>query len=597
MTPMNATEVMETLRVDDLKAIAKRAGLSKTITRKPDLVAALNHFIETEPAQFVQGLAPTERSFLAEAIFNNNSVNPEVFSAKYNVDCPHPGASGKNCSLLNMVIARDRDASEIYVARTISQILRPLLEKPAPPQPVKTDAIPETFDPYAEDGGTQGARHRPVHIYAGEQTVFPELRRVLQLVQGGKVRVQPKSGRPTPATEKMIAASLVMPDFDLEPQNDDRGDALLAGGAVRAHAWAVLVQQCDWCKASGETLKLTRDGEQLLKCTTPEAFRDGVQSFCSDDKFDEMHRINNIKGQTGKGRRLTDPSERRDSILDGIAEWPLNDWMELGEAHRYLSACGHTFFVANNLMSLYFAEQRYGFLDDDVGLDRQYLRVLLFESLATLGLVDVAYVYPHFLWPELGGGWGTDEMDFCGRYDGLLYVRLNPLGLYCLGRSGNYSPPAAEKRELFIVQPNHEIVVPDRVRLLPGDVSMLERFACRDGEHVWRIDKPLVLDYLESGGSLEEISRFLADNAAQEIPRVIQSWFDDLNARSRAIVKTEDAWLVEFQDPAVAALVAHDSKAGTLCLLAGERHVAVAKGNERAFRTAVKKLGYVVPRS
>ena len=46
----------------------------------------------------------------------------------------------------------------------------------------------------------------------------------------------------------------------------------------------------------------------------------------------------------------------------------------------------------------------------------------------------------------------------------------------------------------------------------------------------------------------------------------------------------------------VAALVAHDSKAGKLCLWSGERHVAVAKTNERAFRTAVKKLGYVLPR-
>ena len=52
----------------------------------------------------------------------------------------------------------------------------------------------------------------------------------------------------------------------------------------------------------------------------------------------------------------------------------------------------------------------------------------------------------------------------------------------------------------------------------------------------------------------------------------------------------------EFQDPAVATLVTHDSKAGKLCLLSGERHVAVAKTNERAFRTAVKKLGYVLPR-
>jgi hypothetical protein len=36
-------------------------------------------------------------------------------------------------------------------------------------------------------------------------------------------------------------------------------------------------------------------------------------------------------------------------------------------------------------------------------------------------------------------------------------------------------------------------------------------------------------------------------------------------------------------------------KPGPLCLPAGERHVALAKANERAFRSAIKKLGYVLP--
>ena len=593
---MNVTDVMESLLVDALKSIAKRAGIPKTITRKPELIEALNRFIETDPARFVEGLAPSERTFLAEAVYNNNHVSPVVFSAKYKVDCPQPGTSRKDRSLLDMVIRRDRDSSEIYVPQTVADILRPLLQKPESPKPVTIDAVPATFDPNDGGGDTNRIPVRPIHIHMGEQIVFNELRRVLQLVQGGKVRVQSKSSRPTPATEKMFAASLAVPDFDLAPRDIDREDSSQAGGPVRAHAWAALVQQCGWCKASGETLKLTRDGEQLLQYTTPEAFRDGVQRFSYDDAFDELQRVNNIKGQSGKGRRwMTKPGERRDTILDGLADWPVNEWMVFDEAYRFLNACGHAFSVTDDAMSLYFAEQRYGYIDDDDGIDRQYLRVLLFESLATLGLVDVAYVYPHYLWPELGGSWGTDCLDYCGRYDGLLYVRLNPLGSYCLGRSEQYAPPAAERRELFIVRANREIVIGQSEQLLPGDVSMLELFARQESDLLWHIDEPLILDYLESGGSLDDISRFLAGNAVEEIPERVRAWFDELKLRARAVVKTEDAWLIEFQDSAVAALVASDSKAGRVCLLAGERHVVVAKVNERAFRTAVKKLGYVLP--
>jgi hypothetical protein len=394
-----------------------------------------------------------------------------------------------------------------------------------------------------------------------------------------------------------MAASLAAPDFDLELPAAQRNKYTQEGGPVRAHAWAVLVQQCGWCKASQGVLKLTKEGQRLLQDPLPETLRDGVERLAIDDKFDELQRINNIRGQTGKARRwMTKPSERREAILNGLAEWQVNEWLEFEEAYRFLNACGHPFSVTSNSMSLYFCEQRYGYIPEQDGIDRQYLRVLLFESLATLGLIDIAYVYPHFLWPELGGGWGTDDMDFCGRYDGLLYIRVNPLGLYCLAVSDQYTPPTAQKRNLFTLLPNREIAVAGGHQLLPGDVSMLELLARKKSDHLWRMDRQLILDYLECGGSLDDILRFLTDNAAEGIPNTIRVLFDDLKVRAGAVVNTEKAWLIEFQDPAVAALVAHDSKAGKLCLLAGERHVAVAKTNERAFRTAVKKLGYVLPR-
>ena len=594
---MDATDVMDSLRVDTLKSIAKQAGIPKSITRKAELVEALNSFVKSDPAGFVDRLAPVERNLLAEAVHNDNRVEPVMFSAKYNVGCPRPHPYGKNGSLIHMVISGDRYSTEIKVPQTIADLLRPLVPKPAAPMPVSVEHIPDTLDLTDERGRADPTDIRQIHVFRGERTVFLELRRMLQLVQGGKARVQPKSGRPTPATQRAMAASLAAPDFDLELPAAEGNKYTLKSGPVRAHAWAVLVQQCGWCKASQGVLKLTREGQRLLQDPLAEVLRDGVERLAKDDKNDELQRINNIRGQTGKARRwMTKPSKRREAILDGLAEWPLNEWLAFDEAFRFLNACGHPFTVTENPPSLYFCEQRYGYIPEQDGIDRQYLRVLLFESLATLGLIDIAFVYPHFLWPELGGGWGTDDMDFCGRYDGLLYVRVNPLGMYCLAVSDQYTPPAAQKRNLFTLLPNREIAVAGSQQLLPGDVSMLELFALKKSDHLWRIDRQLILDYLECGGSLDDISRFLAENATEEIPKTIRVLLDDLQAKADAVVNTEEAWLVEFQDPAVAALVAHDSKAGKLCLLSGERHVAVAKTNERAFRTAVKKLGYVLPR-
>jgi hypothetical protein len=116
------------------------------------------------------------------------------------------------------------------------------------------------------------------------------------------------------------------------------------------------------------------------------------------------------------------------------------------------------------------------------------MRAFLFESLATLGVVDVAYVYPDGLWPELGDRWGTDDLAFCSRYDGLLYLRLNAWGAHCLGLTDAYAAPAAERQNLFKILPNREIVLMGSQEPSLADLSFLGQFALQKGEFVWELD-------------------------------------------------------------------------------------------------------------
>ncbi len=374
-----------------------------------------------------------------------------------------------------------------------------------------------------------------------------------------------------------------------------RSQYTLAAGAIRAHAWAVVVQQCGWCKASGSSLKLTNSGKKLVAGIDVQAYRDGVANLGLDDVFDELNRIPHIRGQTGKGKRyLSHPSERREPILFSICDWPIGRWLTVAEAFRFAFATGNGFSTTTQPMSLYFCEQQYGYLPDSEDVDRQYFRALLFETLATLGLVDVAYVYPHYLWPELSDCWGTDDLNFCSRYDGLLYVRLNNLGAFCLGVTDHYEPPAAPRRNLFTVLANHDLAVGGQEPLTAADQSMLERCAAQHGDRVWRLDAARILDYLEEGGSMEDIRRFLAENATGEIPAPVNIFLNDLEKRTRAVIGSQRALLIELADGPTAATVAHDSQAGKYCYLAGERFVAVPEKNERAFRTALKRLGFVL---
>lgn len=54
------------------------------------------------------------------------------------------------------------------------------------------------------------------------------------------------------------------------------------------------------------------------------------------------------------------------------------------------------------------------------------------------------------------------------------------------------------------------------------------------------------------------------------------------------------ARVIECADPALAALIARARTLSTLCRPVGERHVAVPLEAELKFRTALRKLGYVL---
>lgn len=225
-------------------------------------------------------------------------------------------------------------------------------------------------------------------MHEGEGVLFAELRQVLSLIRAGAVRVTPKQGTPTETSVRKLGEALAAPDFELDVPEAKRDRWYDEAGPVRAFAWEVLGQACGWCRDKAGKLELTRAGERVLS-GDPADLKQGVERFAG-----------------------------------AMAAWPVRRWIPFDEAWRVQQASGHPFEVAHDPWNLYFAEKQYGSLGYAGGeghLERQYLRAFLFESIATLGLVDVAYVRPHGIWPEFDGWWGTDELMFCSRYDGPLY--------------------------------------------------------------------------------------------------------------------------------------------------------------------------------
>ena len=290
---------------------------------------------------------------------------------------------------------------------------------------------------------------------------------------------------------------------------------------------------------------LTSFGQDLLLGFSSEKSRQGILKFMNNGDFDELHRVNHIKGQTGKGKQwISNPGLRKAGLQTLLATLPLGQWIEFKEFHRAAVALGSEWRVAQGSAGfLYMCEAQYGAIYDSAGVNAQFLRAFLMESLATLGLVDIAYVYPHGEGHELGDNWGADSLEFCGRYDGLRYLRLTPLGAYRLGATDRYDAQLEAGPKLFRVLPNLDLVF-TAGSIDPAHRAVLELLAAPQSDSVWRLDRERMLSHVETGGSLAELKQFLSDNAADGIPETVQVFLTALEGKLGACKKASDAVLL-----------------------------------------------------
>lgn len=600
MPQLTLDDNLNEMNVDTLKILARKLDTAKTVTRKADIISAIENELKHHLADVVGLCSKRERLCLSEAVYNEGKVLQSQFYGKYGDVCPSPVAyyhtyrrpDMREVSPFPILAYGDDESPAVCVLKELVPGLRRVLKKPEGFTCKTIAQVPTALDDGKDEPG------RAILFHSGEAMVFDELAQMLGLVQAAKIRVTEKTKRPTEATVRLVGDALIEPDFQLGDDETESWET--PPGAVRAHAWPVLLQQCGWGKAKGSTLELTRLGKVLLRDLDAAHIKQGLTRFAGDDVFDELNRVNTIKGQTGKGKRdLTKPSSRRIPLYDGMRQWPVNEWIAFDDAYRAVLADGQCFSVCRREpWNLYFGDPQYGGLaNEGVGdsLERLYLRALLMEPLATLGLVDIAYTSPHHQWPEFRDRWGSYDMNFCSRYDGLMYVRLNDLGAYCLGITETYRAKHPETSVLFKILPTLELALLQHRKLSALDRVRLEQFAVPKSDYVWALDRKHLLERLEAGMTVRQVREFLSGYGENEIPATVEAFLSDLDRRAGAVKTCHEAILIEIRDKETAALIAHDRVAGKYCQLSGSKHLAVPKQHEKPFRKALKAMGYILP--
>jgi hypothetical protein len=593
-------EAIETLRVDELKY---RAGLfdEPSETRKPELVDHLIRQLEGDGLQRLwKQLDDRSQKAVAEAMYDGSEpLNAALFRAKYGSDPPNwhsPSDSRYHRSKepprpISMFLFGNG-----WIPDDLRHRLKTVVPQPTESSLSTVAKLPERVPQPKGRRGLPGMDDNASGKLIREDTALAALhdvRALLALVDDGKVAVGEKTGQVSLAGAKAILPILRNRDF-LVKNADDLRDAKQT---MRAFAWPLLLQAGKLAEISGSRLRLTKAGKKALTEPPHEVIRDLWSRWLKGTLFDEFRRVSEVKGQT-KPRALTAAAERREAIALGLQEARPGEWVAVDEFMRYLVASGLSFAVARDSWSLYIGDLQYGSLgyeDYSNWLPKWYAMVFLWEYAGTLGLVDVSFTEPEEGHRDYGGNWGTDDVACLSPHDGLYYFRVNSLGAWALGLASEYLPPKEEVRPVLRVLPNLDVASVDET-LDPADALFLGRFARHNGDRVWSLGLADFLRAVEQGVPLPQMRAFLEARCAEPgIPETVAALFADVESRTGRISDQGSARIYACSDAELARLVVSDTRLRRLCRLADERLLVVPAGLDKAFRDALRQIGYVAP--
>lgn len=580
------------LNVSELKQCLQALPNSRYLpTRKAELQQRLVQTLNPENCQWLwQQLSPLEQHAVAETLHCTGGLyTPDRLAAKYN-ELPSGGGHNmhghrSNYPLLNLLFYRaDKDDSRYWLPEEIGLLLRPFVK---PPAPFTLTTLPDGSDELLD-----------TTIIEREYTAQSELTQLMGMMEQGQLKISSQTGKPSAALLKQL--SLDLDEYYPELNDED----CHYPQHIKAFGWCQLLRYAPWVNLTNGRFKLDRRTLSQYSQSTATLIRAIWSAWIEQDAVDEFRRIDVIKGQTGKGASaFTDVTARRQQCINALRHFhsmsgdQSSEWISITAFSRLMRIEGFDFEVTDDPWSLYMFDRHYGTLGYDADwamLEGRYLRVLLLEYAATLGLIDVALTLPNEAEIDFGWTWGSDDLSCLSRYDGLLYFRLTALGRYCFGITKHYDNASPKHPTPLTVSANCAIRL--SAPLQPSEQLQLELYADKQNSTSWQLSPDKIIQRAEQHDDLSDLRQFLAARDPQPfLPEPVEQLLTKSLQNANAISVVSDTKLLRCQSETLAKQLALASTTAPLCLYCGDDLLTIKAKDEKRFRNAVRKLGLGMP--
>jgi hypothetical protein len=586
-------EALSNLTVDQLKERLQLLDSRAKSQRKADLIDVIQESLTGDSAtREWHFLSQLEQAAVAEASHAPDLMHHEAsVQAKYGGLPPFskPSGGGKSISPwdrgvpthLTLFLYPSRTPSGYQIPSDLAATLRKFV-----PRPADLEVVPIAA-PIPADG---------LFVRLTEGDALAEVMALLRLAEQGHLGATAKTGMPTASGRREIYGCLSGGDFFpyeiAFPTKRESWQQLI--GDIKPVGWIRFLQTANYLDSRKPKSKLTSAGIKALAKPPVEIIKHLWKTWLAKSTFDEFNRIEEIMGQKSKGHMTAKPP-RREAIADALSECPPNEWVDLQKFSSFMQAEGFDFEVTRDPWKLYFCEQQYGSL----GYDRYggwdmiqlpYLQVFLFEYAATLGLIDLAYVHPKGALSNYSGLWGTDDLEWLSRYDGLRSFRITNLGAYCFGMENDFEPTKPESSLHISLSPDltlHILSLP----IQPADRLLLETWAEPITPDTWRLDPLRARDAIERGQSIVDFGNLLREADQNTLPETVEGFLKNVQRDATAVQSLGEATLYNCRDAATASMILENKSLKNLCHPCGETQLAVPAKNLAKFQKQVRALG------
>ena len=222
-----------------------------------------------------------------------------------------------------------------------------------------------------------------------------------------------------------------------------------------------------------------------------------------------------------------------------------------------------------------------------------YINVILWEYLATIGAIDLAYVAPEDANLPVSSDWYWDEVSY-SLFDGLRYFRINRLGAFLLGQADDYVPIRPKVSELFTISSGLLLTLTKPDELTPNLRVMLEAIGTARDETHYQIETQKFLTALEEGQQWEALAGFLQEYHTGEMKTAVSDWLKRMQHNTTAIKRGQNALFITVADTELANLILADKTLGKYTQAVSKRTLVIPASRERAFRRRLKQLEYLL---